>query len=89
MSVRWGSSLSFKPSARSASRVDTMPVFFIFLALHCFAFEMHEVAAHRSHVRDFGRVFLTNLYHKDAKNGGKTLDASEVIHAVQGKGMSC
>jgi len=67
-----------------------MSVFFILLALHCFAFEMHEVAANRSHVRDSGRVFLTNLYYKfvDAKNGEKTLDTSEVIHAVQGKGMA-
>ena len=67
-----------------------MSVFFILLVLHCFAFEMHEVAAHRSHVRDSGRVFLTNLYHKfvDTKNGEKTLDTSEVIHALQGKGMA-
>jgi len=67
-----------------------MSVFFILLALHCFAFEMHEVAAHRSHVRDSGRVFLTNLYYKlGDTNGEKTLDASENIHAVQGKGMAC
>ena len=66
-----------------------MSVFFILLALHCFAFEMHEVAAHRSHVRDSGRVLLTNLYYKLVdKNGEKTLDASKIIHAVQGKGMA-
>jgi len=63
-----------------------MSVFFILLTLHFFAFGVHKATIHRSHVHDSGGVFLANLYHKlvDEKN----LDASEIIHAVQGKGMA-
>ena len=61
--------------------IDIMSAFFILLALHCFAFKMHEAATHRD--------FLTNLYHKLVdENGKKTFGASEIIHALQGKGMT-
>ena len=69
--------------------IDIMSAFFILLALHCFTFKMHEAATHGSHLRDSGRVFLTNLYHKLVdENGNKNFGASEIIHAVQGKGMT-